>query len=137
MIEAYDADLTTPSIELNYPIPNWLNLTILNSDEPGIAKAELRGKANVGDEGTYLIDLKGSDGVYSINQSFQLEIRIDDYPPQFLSTKNGLEITRTRVFIDEDSNISENWNLPTNYYAYDPDPEESSQLSLVFKREFS
>ena len=128
-IETFDADLTYPLIELISPIPDWLKFQILPGAEPGISVAELKGTAKVGNEGIYKIEIKTTDDYYSVTQSFNLEIRIDDYPPQFLSTKNDQEIQKIRIFIDEDSNVTEQFNLPTNYYAKDPDPKIDGGIS--------
>ena len=134
LIETFDADLTYPLIELISPIPNWLKFQILPGTEPGISKAELKGTAKIGDEGSYKIEIKTTDGYYSSTQSFTLEIRIDDYPPQFLSTKNDLEIQKVRIFMDEDSNVTEQYNLPTHYYANDPDPKIAGGISWAISQ---
>ena len=129
IIETFDADLTFPVIELISPIPNWLKFENLHGTEPGISKAELKGTPKVGDEGTYKIEIRTTDGYFSATQLFNLEIRIDDYPPQFLSTKNDLEIKKVRIFIDEDSNVTDQYNLPIHYYAKDPDPKMTGGIS--------
>ena len=91
-------------------------------EELGSGKAMLQGNAKVGDEGTYSIKFSATDGILSDEQSFDLLIRIDDYPPQFITEGNGRTIEKVRIFLDEDEAISENENLPKHYLAINSRP---------------
>ena len=124
LIEAIDPDGTDPQITLESRLPSWLSF-----EELGSGKAMLQGNAKVGDEGTYSIKFSATDGILSDEQSFDLLIRIDDYPPQFITEGNGRTIEKVRIFLDEDEAISENENLPKHYLAINPDPTTTDEIS--------
>ena len=39
-----------------------------------------------------------------------------------------------RIFMDEDSNVTEQYNLPTHYYAKDPDPKIAGGISWAISQ---
>ena len=121
-IVAYDADGTPPTISCLSTLPSWLKFT---TDENG--SALLSGLASPADIGRYQLKFEATDGITTVEQAFELVIRVDNYPPTFYSTLSNSPVKKVRVFIDEDGTGAKGWNPPTSFACYDPDPNELSQ----------
>ena len=131
-IKTFDADwnYTWHSIDLNVTgsLPDWLTF-----EYDGNGSGKLYGLAAVADEGNYSISLNVNDfNNTDANQTFTLEIEIDNYPPVFKSISEDEEINELILYIDEDSTINgiRGWVEPTDYLAYDPDPDLSMAQEL-------
>ncbi|MDG1138907.1 MAG: Ig-like domain-containing protein [Opitutales bacterium] len=122
-VEAYTADSTAPEITCLSNLPPWLKFV----SEPGTGKGILSGLAKPSDIGRYKFKFEATDGTTVIEQSFDLTIRVDNYPPVFYSTSNNIPIKKVRVFMDEDGIGERGWVAPQNFLCYDPDPEKSNQ----------
>ena len=123
-ILTYDSDWEWQTLDLNLvsPLPSWLNFY-----DEGNGTGFLRGLAGVKDEGSYEIEFQVVDSNTSKRtQKFQLEVRVDNYPPIFKAVDHpDLIVSELLVYLDEDSNSSQQngWSAPVNYIAIDPDPD--------------
>jgi hypothetical protein len=128
LVKSYDSDWDWQTLELNATstLPSWLTFV---PDENGTGT--LRGTGAVKDKGTYQIEFTATDSFgTSAIQSFELTLRIDNYPPVFKKSSTGNEITELIVYIDEDSQAGEDrgWVAPVDFYGEDPDPELQNPL---------
>ncbi|MBT5717051.1 MAG: tandem-95 repeat protein, partial [Opitutae bacterium] len=133
-IKTHDADwnYSWHSIDLNISgdLPEWLNF----KDE-GNGTGILYGLAAVKDKGNHTIAFEVFDSNQTSSvQAFDLEIRIDNYPPVFKSVSEANKtISELVVYVDEDSNLSSlrgAWVAPTDYLAVDPDPGNPDAKTL-------
>lgn len=124
-----DWDWQTLNLTVISPLPHWLKFF-----DEGNGTGFLTGLAGVEDEGSYEIELQVVDSNMSKRtQKFQLEIRVDNYPPIFKAVDQpDLTVSELLVYIDEDSNSSEQngWSAPVNYIAIDPDPNHADAEEL-------
>jgi len=135
-VKAYDSDWNYDwhSLDLNVSgtLPNWMTFV-----DEGNGTGQLYGLATVKDEGNYTISLQIFDSNQTSSvQTFNLEIRIDNYPPVFQSVSEANKtISELIVYIDEDTNSSSlvrGWTVPTDYKAIDPDRNLSPTQTLTW-----
>lgn len=135
-IKTFDADwnYSWHSIDLNISgnLPEWLTF----KDE-GNGTGILYGLPSVKDEGNHTISLEVFDSNKTSSvQAFELEVRIDNYPPVFKSVSEANKtITELIVYVDEDSNTSSlrgRWVAPSDYLALDPDPGNPKAKTLTW-----
>jgi len=123
VVEASTPDSTALEINCTSNLPPWLKFTA----EQATGKGILSGLAQPSDIGRYKLEFEATDGVTTIEQSFDLTIHVDNYPPVFHSTSSDIPIKKVRVFMDEDGIGGRGWVPPQNFMCYDPDPEKSNQ----------
>ena len=133
-IKTFDADwnYSWHSLDLNISsvLPEWLTF-----EDDGNGTGKLYGLAAVADEGNYTISFQLTDSNQTdANQTFQLQIEVDNYPPVFQAISTSKIISELFVYIDEDSSSNElrGWSAPSDYFAYDPDPELSVAQPLTW-----
>ncbi|MBT7650799.1 MAG: tandem-95 repeat protein [Opitutae bacterium] len=138
-IKTFDADwnYSWHSLDLNVStvLPEWLTF-----EDEGNGTGKLYGLASVADEGNYTISFHLTDSNQTdANQTFQLQIEVDNYPPVFESVSEGVQISELIVYIDEDSTLNgiRGWSEPTDYMAFDPDPTLPSAVPLSWSFEHS
>jgi hypothetical protein len=133
-IKTHDADwnYSWHSVDLNISgdLPEWMNF----KDE-GNGTGILYGLAEVKDKGNHTIAFEVFDSNQTSSvQAFDLEIRIDNYPPVFKSVSEANKtISELVVYVDEDSNLNSlrgAWVAPTDYLAVDPDPGNPDAKTL-------
>ena len=124
-IKTFDADCNYSwhSLDLNVTsvLPDWLSFR-----NDGNGTGVLYGLSSVADEGNHTITLQAFDSNQTFaDQSFVLQVRIDNYPPVFESVSNPSDIINELVvYVDEDTNPMSpvrGWIPPTDYRAVDPD----------------
>jgi len=122
-VVAYDSDWDWQTLDLNVTsvLPDWLTFY---PDANGTGT--LRGTGTVKDKGTYLIEFTATDsnGTF-VRQTFDLILRIDNYPPVFKNLQTSAEIPELIVYVDEDSSAGgiRGWVTPVDFFGEDPDPE--------------
>ena len=138
-IKTFDADwnYSWHSLDLNVSsvLPEWLTF-----EDDGNGTGKLYGLAAVADEGNYTISFQLTDSNQTdANQTYQLQIEVDNYPPVFKSVSEGVQISELIVYIDEDSTLNgiRGWAEPTDYMAFDPDPTLLSAVPLSWSFEHS
>ena len=135
-VKTYDSDWNYDwhSLDLNVSgtLPNWMTFV-----DDGNGTGQLYGLATVEEEGNYTISFEAFDSNQtSVVQTFNLEIRIDNYPPVFRSVSDSNKtISELVVYIDEDTNLNSlerGWIAPFDYKAIDPDPALSPTQTLTW-----
>ena len=115
-----------PSLKLNSSLPTWAKWETI-----GKGKAILSGEPKWFDEGNYTFNISATNGSDIINQTFVLQIRVDDFPPRiFDSTGNELN-QRIKLFIVEDNHLGEVDNMLAGLQAVNPDKNPGESLMWI------
>ena len=111
-----------PQIVLESSLPSWATWENL-----GEGKALLAGTPKWYHEGNYSFSISAKSGEDSIRQEFDLEIRVNDYPPRI--RKGDLDVNdKIQVFILEDKHLGEVNRAVLQLSAYNPDREDGDSL---------
>lgn len=99
-VEAFDADSPWqgyPQLRLNHGLPSWATW-----EDLGSGRALLRGFPRYYHEGSYNFSISAIGPNETVTQEFELEIRIDDYPPVFYEASNPDPIREISITFLED-----------------------------------
>jgi hypothetical protein len=128
-VVVFDSDWSwqgSPKLRLNSTLPRWAKW-----QDTGLGTARLSGAPGVLDEGNYSFSISATSGREVIYQNFNLEIRIDDYPP-ILTHDNGTRLSKIHLFLVEDLPGEETWENALSFNAINPDPEEGDFDDLMW-----
>ncbi len=130
-VEVFDPDLKGedyPELRFGNLRPDWLKLV-----QQGYGKAYLEGYPKYYNEGNFsiLIESLDSNGEI-IQQSFSVEVLVEDYPPEILRTSNNAILEKVSIAILEDQKINDFMSLIPDFSASNPDKEEDDFEEIVW-----
>ena len=112
-----------PNITLQSNLPSWAIWKNM-----GEGKAMITGSPRWYDEGVYSFSILAESGSDKVSQNFDLEIKVDDYPPRIFK-ENGNEVNeKIKIFVLEDNYLEDVENVVAQLRAYNPDAELGDTL---------
>jgi len=130
-IEATDPDLPSgvfPELRVVSQLPYWIDFHDL-----GNGTGLLSGHPMFYHEGDYLIEIQCSDqDGEAITEFLNIEVKVEDYPPNILSDPGGNIVEEIRLIFREDQGVS---NIDPTFYAVNPDKEEEDLEQLEWNIE--
>ena len=93
---------------------------------------KIHGQPSFLDIGVYPFSIKVSCGEDEIVQTFDLEIRVDDYPPAVKDNIRNEFVQNIKVFLYEDAVDQNNFFKNFNFTATNPDYEENDLAELIW-----
>ena len=112
-----------PELSLRSSVPSWARWQIL-----GEGKAMIIGEPKWFHEGNYTFNIFATSGVDVVEQSFTLEIIIDDYPPRIFDSSGKEMRQEIQIYIDEDNHKGEVNDRIEGLTAINPDKRTGETL---------
>ncbi len=125
---SYDSDWPWqgyPVVELLTPLPTWAKW-----EDRGDGSVLLSGDPSFLDIGNYSFLIEVSSGGFTLEQSFNLEIRVDDFPPEVRFSNSQEYVWGVQAFLAEDSINQEAFFENFRFTAHNPDQEADDIDSL-------
>ena len=105
-----------PTLSLRSSLPSWANWNDL-----GNGRAILRGSPKWFHQGNYSFTIVAKSGADEILQDFDLEIRVDDYPPRVQDSFGSIIYKKIQIFVLEDGNLDDVSTTVQGLSAFNPD----------------
>ena len=125
---SYDSDWSWqgyPTVRLLTPLPTWAKW-----EDRGDGSVLLYGEPSFLDVGNFPFLIEVSSGEVTLIQSFDLEIRVDDFPPEVRFSDSQEYVLEVQTFLVEDSVNQEAFNEKFRFKAYNLDQESDDFDSL-------
>jgi len=116
---AYDSDWPWqghPKVELISNLPKWAKW-----QDDGNGTVLISGNPSFLDIGIYPFDIKVTSGAVTLSQKFQLNLRVDDYPPAVIFDDNNDFVSGLQVYLTEDKIQEDDLSVFYEISASNPD----------------